>query len=174
MYNYTLFGDHNSGLPTYEASNHTDSYIDYQIRVEETDGTVYTFPPSSIAYIYPAWPPSQINATSQVEPMEMFPGETFWVNGTAHYWNSTTYPNDYAYLINASNCFVNISVNPIYEDKTDAFGNYSFELTAPAMPGFYHRPRSVADLVDFVVGKVLSRLGIEHDLDVRWPGCQDR
>ena len=39
----------------------------------------------------------------------------------------------------------------------------------PAMPGFYHRPRSVADLVDFVVGKVLSRLGIEHDLRVAWP-----
>jgi len=42
----------------------------------------------------------------------------------------------------------------------------------PAMPGFYHRPRSVGDLVDFVVGKVLSRLGIEHDLDVRWPGAE--
>jgi 4-hydroxy-3-polyprenylbenzoate decarboxylase len=39
----------------------------------------------------------------------------------------------------------------------------------PAMPGFYHRPRSVADLVDFVVAKVLGRLGIEHDLRVAWP-----
>lgn len=39
----------------------------------------------------------------------------------------------------------------------------------PAMPGFYHRPQSVADLVDFVVAKVLARLGIEHGLKVRWP-----
>jgi len=44
----------------------------------------------------------------------------------------------------------------------------------PAMPAFYHRPRGIADLVDFVVAKVLSRLGIEHGLNVRWPGCQDR
>jgi 4-hydroxy-3-polyprenylbenzoate decarboxylase len=42
----------------------------------------------------------------------------------------------------------------------------------PAMPGFYHRPRSVADLVDFVVAKVLGRLGIAHDLRVRWPGAE--
>jgi len=42
------------------------------------------------------------------------------------------------------------------------------------MPAFYHRPRGIADLVDFVVAKVLSRLGIEHGLNVRWPGCQDR
>jgi len=41
----------------------------------------------------------------------------------------------------------------------------------PAMPAFYHRPASVADLVDFVVAKVLDRLGIGHDLDVRWPGA---
>jgi len=39
----------------------------------------------------------------------------------------------------------------------------------PVFAGFYHRPRSVADLVDFVVAKVLARLGIEHDLRVAWP-----
>lgn len=38
----------------------------------------------------------------------------------------------------------------------------------PAMPGFYHQPQSVADLVDFVVGKVLDQLGIEHRLFKRW------
>jgi len=45
-------------------------------------------------------------------------------------------------------------------------------IVMPAMPGFYHHPRGVADLVDFVVAKVLDRLGIPHDLKVRWPGCQ--
>jgi 4-hydroxy-3-polyprenylbenzoate decarboxylase len=44
----------------------------------------------------------------------------------------------------------------------------------PAMPGFYHHPRRIGDLVDFVVAKVLDRLGIAHSLDVRWPGCEAR
>mgnify|MGYP001031014006 CR=1 FL=1 len=38
----------------------------------------------------------------------------------------------------------------------------------PAMPGFYHQPQALADLVDFVVGKVLDSLGIEHRLFKRW------
>lgn len=40
----------------------------------------------------------------------------------------------------------------------------------PAAPGFYHRPASVSDLVDFVVQKVLDRLGIHRDLVPRWGG----
>lgn len=38
----------------------------------------------------------------------------------------------------------------------------------PAMPGFYHRPASIEQLVDFMVGKVLDAMDIEHDLFVRW------
>jgi 4-hydroxy-3-polyprenylbenzoate decarboxylase len=41
-------------------------------------------------------------------------------------------------------------------------------VVLPAMPGFYHRPATVQDLVDFVVGKVLDRLGVEHELFRRW------
>lgn len=40
----------------------------------------------------------------------------------------------------------------------------------PAAPGFYHRPRSIDDLVDFIVGRVLGRLGIETELFRRWSG----
>lgn len=40
----------------------------------------------------------------------------------------------------------------------------------PAMPGYYHGPDSVEDLVDFVVGKALDLLGIEHKLFKRWTG----
>ena len=38
----------------------------------------------------------------------------------------------------------------------------------PAMPAFYGRPETVLDLVDFLVGKVLDRLGIANDLYKRW------
>jgi 4-hydroxy-3-polyprenylbenzoate decarboxylase len=38
----------------------------------------------------------------------------------------------------------------------------------PAMPAFYQRPKSVAEMVDFVVGKVLDTLGIPHQLFQRW------
>ena len=41
-------------------------------------------------------------------------------------------------------------------------------VVLPAMPGFYHGPKSVDDLVDFIVGKVLDQLGIEHRLFKRW------
>jgi len=38
----------------------------------------------------------------------------------------------------------------------------------PAMPAFYQQPASLEDLVDFVVGKVLDSVGVEHSLFRRW------
>ena len=38
----------------------------------------------------------------------------------------------------------------------------------PASPGFYHKPESISDLIDFVVARVLDHLGIEHTLIPRW------
>lgn len=38
----------------------------------------------------------------------------------------------------------------------------------PAMPGFYHRPSKVEDLVDFVVARILDHLGVEHQLIQAW------
>ena len=38
----------------------------------------------------------------------------------------------------------------------------------PASPGFYHKPSSVDDLVDFIVARILSQLGIEQSLLKKW------
>jgi 4-hydroxy-3-polyprenylbenzoate decarboxylase len=46
---------------------------------------------------------------------------------------------------------------------TDAGGKI-----VPAMPGFYHLPKSMDDLVNFLVGKVLDNLGVHHELFTRW------
>lgn len=43
-------------------------------------------------------------------------------------------------------------------------------VVMPAAPGFYHRPREVGDLVDFVVARVLDQLEIQHQLGKRWSG----
>ena len=40
----------------------------------------------------------------------------------------------------------------------------------PAMPAYYHKPKNVGDVIDYVVGKVLDCLGIEHELFKRWLG----
>lgn len=38
----------------------------------------------------------------------------------------------------------------------------------PACPGFYHKPASVDDVVDFVVARILDHLGVEQQLAPRW------
>jgi 4-hydroxy-3-polyprenylbenzoate decarboxylase len=38
----------------------------------------------------------------------------------------------------------------------------------PPAPGFYTRPRSLDDIVDFVVARVLDQLGVPHRLVERW------
>jgi 4-hydroxy-3-polyprenylbenzoate decarboxylase len=38
----------------------------------------------------------------------------------------------------------------------------------PAAPGFYHRPRSIEDLVDFMAARILDHLGVQHAIGARW------
>lgn len=54
--------------------------------------------------------------------------------------------------------------------KVDAAGG----IICPASPGFYNRPQSIDELVDFVAGKVLDLLGVHHSLTPRWAGQQQK
>jgi 4-hydroxy-3-polyprenylbenzoate decarboxylase len=41
-------------------------------------------------------------------------------------------------------------------------------LILPPMPAFYHRPRTIEDIVDHTIGKVFDYFGLAHQLFVRW------
>lgn len=38
----------------------------------------------------------------------------------------------------------------------------------PASPGFYHKPKSLQDIIDFVVARICNRLGVKNNLIERW------
>jgi len=40
----------------------------------------------------------------------------------------------------------------------------------PPMPAFYHAPKTVDDLINHTVGKILDQFGVEHTLFRRWSG----
>jgi len=40
----------------------------------------------------------------------------------------------------------------------------------PACPGFYHRPESLHEVIDMMVGKICDTIGVDHDLFPRWHG----
>ena len=41
-------------------------------------------------------------------------------------------------------------------------------IVAPLSPGFYVQPKTIDDLVDFMAGKLVDLVGVNHDLPVRW------
>jgi 4-hydroxy-3-polyprenylbenzoate decarboxylase len=43
----------------------------------------------------------------------------------------------------------------------------------PPLPGFYHRPQSITQMVDHTVGRVLDLYAIPHDLTPRWSGLRN-
>lgn len=47
-------------------------------------------------------------------------------------------------------------------------------IICPACPGFYLGPKTVDDLVDFVVGRLMDLVGVPHGLDTRRADCMDR
>jgi 4-hydroxy-3-polyprenylbenzoate decarboxylase len=45
-------------------------------------------------------------------------------------------------------------------------------IVLPAAPGFYHKPATIDDMVDFIVARVMDQLGVEHKLGKRWDGTK--
>jgi flavin prenyltransferase len=43
-------------------------------------------------------------------------------------------------------------------------------VVMPAAPGFYHQPKEISQLIDFMVARMLDQLGIEQTLVTRWKG----
>jgi 4-hydroxy-3-polyprenylbenzoate decarboxylase len=42
----------------------------------------------------------------------------------------------------------------------------------PPLPGFYHRPASIAEMVDHTVGRILDLFELQHTLTPRWNGLK--
>lgn len=43
-------------------------------------------------------------------------------------------------------------------------------IILPPVPAFYHRPKSVQEIIDHTISRVLDLLGIEHEFTPRWQG----
>ena len=64
-------------------------------------------------------------------------------------------------------CHREMPPSPIDVDNLKKLSDAGVVVASPN-PGFYLNPTTVAEIVDFVAGKLLDLVGVAHDLDVRW------
>lgn len=60
-------------------------------------------------------------------------------------------------------------LSAIHLDNLAAAGRAGATIV-PAMPAFYYGPRTFEDLADFIAGRLLSLLGVDHSLFAAWEG----
>ena len=60
------------------------------------------------------------------------------------------------------------SSNTLIERAADVVMKERGQLILVPAPGFYHKPESIDDLIDFMVARVLDHLGLEQKLVARW------
>ena len=142
LYKYVMPGDSINGWPYYDASGDPLQYVRFWLYADSYDlsgGAFYPGPDSTHhIYIYPAFQPKQTNATSTLSKTTMWTGESFWINGTSNCWNSSSYPDDNSKLLPCDEWNVAVKVGPTtFNGKTNIWGNYSVQVTAPAAPGSY-------------------------------------
>jgi len=62
-------------------------------------------------------------------------------------------------------------LSPIHLDNLLTLSRLSGVRIVPAMPGFYTHPKTVEDLVDFVVARILDNVGADTEWHPRWEGA---
>ncbi len=58
-------------------------------------------------------------------------------------------------------------LNPIHLENMLTLARLG-AVILPPVPAFYHRPRTVAEIIDHTVARVLDQFGVEHRLSRRW------
>ena len=58
-------------------------------------------------------------------------------------------------------------LSPIHLENMLKLANIGVTIM-PANPGFYQNPKSLEDVIDFVVARILDHIGVEHSLLPRW------
>jgi 4-hydroxy-3-polyprenylbenzoate decarboxylase len=61
--------------------------------------------------------------------------------------------------------------NALHLENMLKLARLGVKIAAP-VPAFYHKPKDIEEMVDFVTGKILDAMGIGHDLFTRWEGKQ--
>jgi 4-hydroxy-3-polyprenylbenzoate decarboxylase len=46
-------------------------------------------------------------------------------------------------------------------------------IVAPPIPGFYHKPQTIQDLVDHSVHRIMDLLGVPHSVTARWQDIKE-
>jgi len=64
-------------------------------------------------------------------------------------------------------------LSPIHLENMLKLSKIGVSIVA-AMPGFYSGQKSIDEMVDFVVGKALDQIGVQHTLFQRWTGSREK